>query len=259
LPAHEKQILDIKNSEFMQGYFAYGADKSDGVNDDIKEGFDLALDLPMSDPFVQVRLPFYGPNTWPASLPKFKPVLNAYYDHMINLGVTLLGAFSIGLGVDKNFFAERFKKPIAQIRLLRYPPPIFRDQTRVGAGEHTDFGWITMIMQDRTGGLEVKNVDGEWIAVPYIADSFVVNVGDLMQRWTNDEYLATMHRVTNRTDRARYSIAFFMDPDYYVNVECLPTCTSSSKPARYAPIVVCDYMDRRFMETTTFRENALAS
>lgn len=259
LPAEEKWEMDIQKSKYMRGYFSFGADKSDGINGDIKEGFDMALDLPASDPYVQQGLPFYGPNTWPRSLPAFKTTLNEYYSTMIALGGGLLRAFSIGLGVDEHYFTERFVKPIAQIRLLRYPEPEASDQLRIGAGEHTDFGWLTMIMQDETGGLQVQNTAGEWIDVPYIPQSFVVNVGDLMSRWTNDLYPATMHRVINRADRPRYSVAFFMDPDYHAMVECLPTCMSDTRPARYPAIVAGEYMDRRFLETTTFRDPVAAT
>jgi len=254
LPNQEKQRLHINKSPYMRGYFAFGGDKSDGVNDDIKEGYDLALDLPADDPLVQAKLPFYGPNTWPADLPGFKTTINEYYDAMMRLGVNLLRLFGIGLDVDENYFPDRFRKPIAQIRLLKYPPPENRSAFRIGAGEHTDFGWITLILQDDTGGLQVLDRDGIWLDVPSIPGTFVVNVGDLMQRWTNDKYVATMHRVTNRATTDRYSAAFFMDPDYHVEVDCLESCVSNQNQANYRPIVVGDYMNQRFHDTTTFRD-----
>jgi isopenicillin N synthase-like dioxygenase len=252
LPNAQKCSLDITKSKFMRGYFGHGQDRSDGVNDDVKEGFDLAADLALTDPLVAAGVPFYGPNVWPASLPAFKPVMNAYHRRMMDLGLDVLAAIGRGLGVEKNFFAENFRKPIAQLRLLRYPPPAPGQAPPIGAGEHTDFGWITMILQDGTGGLEIRGPDGGWIAVPEIAGSFVVNIGDLLQRWTNDHYLATLHRVVNASGRPRYSAAFFMDPDYHAQVECLPGCVSPARPANYRPILVGDYMARRFAETTRF-------
>jgi isopenicillin N synthase-like dioxygenase len=253
LPESEKKKLDIQKSPYMRGYFSFGGDKSDGIHDDIKEGFDLALDLPAGDPLVLAKLPFYGPNTWPP-LPGFQTTINAYYDAMMGVGIKLLRLFGLGLGVDEEFFPNRFKKPIAQIRLLKYPPPEDLTAVRIGAGEHTDFGWITMILQDEVGGLEVLDRGGTWTEVPHIPGSFVVNVGDLMQRWTNDKYVATMHRVMNRTTHHRYSAAFFMDPDYHVEVNCLPTSTDDGNPAKYTPIIVGDYMNQRFLDTTTFRD-----
>lgn len=253
-PTEVKEALDIKKSAHMRGYFSNGADKSDGIHDDFKEGFDLAADLPLDDPYVKAGLTFYGPNVWPAGSPDFKAVMTEYYRRMLELGRVLLSAFARGLGVQENFFDDKFRKPMAQIRMLRYPPNLNKTETQIGAGEHTDFGWITMIVQDEIGGLEVLDSEGRWIDVPPIPGSFVVNVGDLMSRWTNDLYTATLHRVTNRNTRDRYSVAFFMDPDYYGKIECLDTCVSDSQPARYAPIIVGDYMNRRFHETTTFRE-----
>jgi isopenicillin N synthase-like dioxygenase len=260
LPQHEKEELDIQLSPYMRGYFSHGADKSDGINDDIKEGFDMATDLPVSDPYVVKKLPFYGPNVWPRSLPEFKTVMTEYHRRHLELGRALLRMFARGLHVPETFFDDKFVKPMAQLRTLRYPVSADRAVELNGAGEHTDFGWITMIAQQPgTGGLEVKDVHGNWVGVPVIPSTLVVNIGDLMQMWTNDAYTATFHRVINRSAVARHSIAFFMDPDYFVEIECLSSCTSADRPAKYPPIMVGDYMNKRFYETTTFREKEAAA
>lgn len=257
LPLAAKQEHDISRSKYMRGYFGHGADKSDGVHDDIKEGFDLALDLPETDSYVRDRVPFYGPNNWPSGLPAFKPVIQGYYDAMMGVGMILLRAFAIGLEVEEAFFDTRFATPMAQMRLLRYPPHHGLAGRQIGAGEHTDFGYLTMILQDDAGGLEIKDARGAWVPVPPLPGSLVVNIGDLMQRWTNDRYIATMHRVMNNRDRARYSIAFFMDPDFYARIECLPTCAGPARPARYTPITAGEYMVQRFRETTNFCDCAV--
>lgn len=253
LPATSKAELDIQRSPYMRGYFSYGADKSDGVHGDVKEGFDLAADLPADDPYVASKVPFYGPNVWPRQIPEFRATMMEYHSRVLELGLRLLRFFAISLGVPEDFFQGKFDKPMAQIRMLRYPPHVGTTGKHIGAGEHTDFGWITMIAQDRISGLEIQAASGEWVPVPFMDSSFVVNVGDLMSRWTNDRYPATMHRVVNRSDRDRYSIAFFMDPDYHTCVECLDSCRDVDTPSRYPPIVVGDYMNQRFYDTTTFR------
>lgn len=181
--------------------------------------------------------------------------MTEYYTNMLQLGGLLLKSFARGVGVNDHFFDEKFRKPMAQMRLLRYPPTPNLNNKQIGAGEHTDFGWITMIAQDKVGGLEVLNKQGEWVDVPAIPLSLVVNIGDLMSRWTNDQYEATFHRVINRNKKERYSIAFFMDPDYHARVECLGSCMSETRPAKYPPIVAGEYMNKRFYETTTFREH----
>ena len=254
LPLATKQQHHINRSHYMRGYFGHGADKSDGVHDDIKEGFELALDLPETDSYVRDRLPFYGPNDWPSGLPRFKPVMQVFYDAMMRVGMKLLRAFAIGLGVEEGFFDARFAKPVAQMRLLRYPPHRGLPARLIGAGEHTDFGYLTMILQDQAGGLEIKDAGGAWAPVVPLPGSLVVNIGDLMQRWTNDRYIATMHRVVNNRSRARHSIAFFMDPDFYARIECLPTCAGPARPARYTPVTAGEYLLERIRETTNFCE-----
>jgi len=257
LPHAAKQTLDLRRSKYMRGYFGHGADKSDGLHDDIKEGFDLAADLPETDPYVRGRVPFYGPNNWPSGLPAFRPVIEGYFHAMMRAGMTLLRAFAVGLGVEEGFFTARFATPMAQMRLLRYPPHHGLAARQIGAGEHTDFGYLTMILQDEVGGLEIRDAGGAWMPVPALPGALVVNIGDLMQRWTNDRYVATVHRVVNNRDRARHSIAFFMDPDFYARIECLHTCVGPARPARYLPFTAGDYMLRRFDETTNFLERVV--
>ena len=254
LSPEEKQKIEIHRSPFMRGYFSEGADKSDGILGDIKEGFDMATDLPLDDPYVQAKIPFYGPNTWPSSLPSFKEVMNEYHRQTLEFGKSLLRVFALALDLPPSYFDKKFTKPMAQLRLLRYPSIEHQPGMPIGAGEHTDFGWITMIVQDRAGGLEVQSKSGSWIKVSPIDNAFVVNVGDLMQRWTNDRYKATPHRVINTSGRIRHSAAFFMDPDYTAKVECLQSCQSKDNPAKYPALLAGEYMDRRFLETTNFRE-----
>lgn len=249
-----KDAMSIHKSPYMRGYFGRGDDKSDGMNGDIKEGFDLASDLPADDPYVLHGLPFYGPNVWPNLLPGFKDTINAYYDSMLTLGLRLLKLFAIGLRMPPGYFDDKFLKPMAQMRLLRYPPQPADSGEAVGAGAHTDFGWITMIAQDSTGGLELEGRNGLWHKVNPVEGSLTVNIGDLMERWTNGVYRATMHRVVNRASRERHSIAFFMDPNYYTVVDCLKSCVSADNPKKYPPITAGDYMNQRFYDTTTFRE-----
>ena len=254
LPIQAKEKIEIHKSAYMRGYFSEGADKSDGILGDVKEGFDMATDLPLDDAFVKAKLPFYGPNVWPEELPDFKLAMTEYHSQMLAFGKKLLNVFALALNMPIDYFDDKFKKPMAQLRVLRYPSTKYTHGEPMGAGEHTDFGWITMISENDTGGLEVQSADGAWIKVKPIPNAFVVNVGDLMSRWTNDRYKATLHRVINTSGKLRHSAAFFMDPDYTAKVECLPSCCADDSPAKYGAIVAGEYMDQRFLETTTFRE-----
>lgn len=249
-----KEKVAIRKSAHMRGYFSEGADMSDGILGDIKEGFDMASDLPLDDKLVKANLTFYGPNAWPENMPDFKAVMTDYHSQMLAFGMNLLKVFALALKMPPHYFDDKFKKPMAQLRVLRYPSTDYTRGEPIGAGEHTDFGWLTMIAESDAGGLEIQSSGGSWIKVKPIPNAFVVNVGDLMSRWTNDRYKATMHRVINSSGKLRHSAAFFMDPDYMASVECLPSCCSDESPARYEKILAGDYMDKRFLETTTFRE-----
>ncbi len=144
---------------------------------------------------------------------------------------------------------------MATLRLLHYPPQPAKAATgQIGAGEHTDYGDITLLMTDEVGGLEVKRRDGGWIQAPYMAGAFVCNIGDCLMRWTNDTYVSTPHRVVNRGGRERYSVAFFLDPNPDAEVACLPTCVSDERPARYPPVSGADYLAGRLDATYGFRQ-----
>ena len=172
----------------------------------------------------------------------------------------LLGrVFAIGLGLPPRFFDERLDKHTSQLRLLHYPAlerPLKAGQLR--CGPHTDLGMMTILHNQATpGGLQVQLREGhgnrarEWVEVPDIADSFVVNLGDMMMRWTNDRWTSTPHRVavpaeSDWSRSERLSIGFFVGPNYDALIECLPTCLEAREGARYEPITVHDYRTDRF-------------
>jgi isopenicillin N synthase-like dioxygenase len=125
---------------------------------------------------------------------------------------------------------------MATLGPLHYPPQRGRiDESQLGAGAHTDYGCLTILAQDGVEGLQVRNVQGEWIDAPPIAGTFVVNIGDMMARWTNDLFASTKHRVINRSGQERYSLPFFYDPEYDAEVVCLETCSGPDNPPRYPP------------------------
>ena len=119
---------------------------------------------------------------------------------------------------------------------LHYPPQQGRiTERRIGAGAHTDFGCLTILAQDPVGGLQVRNAAGAWIDAPYIPGTFVVNIGDMMARWTNDLFASTYHRVINASGRERYSMPFFFDPNFEADLTVLPTCSGPDNPPKYPP------------------------
>ena len=141
------------------------------------------------------------------------------------------------LALPVNTFEPQFRDPGASLRLLHYlPHPPDARANQLGCGAHTDWGAITVLAQDDCGGLEIQTTGGDWVLAAPIAGAFVVNIGDLLARWTNDLYRSTPHRVLNNlSGRERYSAALFYDPDHHARIECLPGCHSEDNPPRYAP------------------------
>ena len=169
--------------------------------------------------------------------------------------VKILEAFALTLQLPTNFFRERYKRPLVRARLLHYPhqEPSHSDE-QFGAAEHTDYGAITILWQDEVGGLQVKNRSGQWMDAAPIANTFVINIGDMLERWSNHLFVSTPHRVINRSGRERYSIPVFYDPDYDAVISCLPHCASAENPEQYPPIVSGDYITARYDGTYAYRQ-----
>jgi len=139
---------------------------------------------------------------------------------------------------------------MATLRLLHYPPidkPL--DEGQLGAGEHTDYGNVTLLATDSSGGLMVRDRSGHWLDAPVIPGAYVCNIGDCLMRWTNDIYVSTPHKVVTPPGRDRYSIAFFLDPDPDAVVACLPTCADATRPAKYVPVSGADFLKSRLEPT----------
>jgi isopenicillin N synthase-like dioxygenase len=238
LPAAEKNRLAQANSHAKRGYEQAGTQAlDDGSAPDLKESFRCGLDVGLNHPFAQQRLPTYGPSQWPENLPGFREQMERYAVAVGALGDRVLSLIALSLELDEQFFAGFYGSPMATVRLLKYPPqPADSRGNLLGAGAHTDWGGITILAQDAIGGLEVCNVDGVWVAATPVEDTFVVNLGEMIARWSNERYRSNMHRVRNNSSAVdRYSVAFFYDPEYTANIECIPSCLAQGETPAYAP------------------------
>jgi isopenicillin N synthase-like dioxygenase len=253
LPTDVKEHQSIKRSLHNRGYVAIEEESLDPTKPaDLKEAFNIGLDLDASDPRVVAGEPFRGVNLWP-DIPGWRETMLAYFDAVWALGRRLHRAIALDLGLDPAFFDDKLDQPMATLRLLCYPPPPARPANgQIGAGIHSDYGDVTLLLTDEVGGLEVRKRDGEWIAAPHVDGAFVCNIGDCLMRWTNDVYVSTPHRVVNRAGRERYSVAFFMDPNPDAEVACLPTCQGPDRPPRYEAISAADYLRSRLDATYGF-------
>lgn len=247
----EKERLSIANSKHDRGYAAIGTEKLDENSGliDQKEAFNVGADLAPDDPRVLAGMAYRGVNQWPAGgeasgMEDFRTTMMAYFDAMSALAVDLHRAIALDLGLEETHFHPHLDDPISILRMLRYPPSRGMEGD-IGAGAHSDYGSITLLMTDGTPGLQVKPRGSDaWLDVPHVENAFVVNLGDLLMRWTNDVYVSTPHRVVPPA-RERYSLAFFFQPNPDTVVEALP----GTGEAHYAPITSADYLTQRLHAT----------
>jgi isopenicillin N synthase-like dioxygenase len=222
---------------------------------DYKEFYSIGLELPEDDPDVLAGQALRGPNNWPDFMPELQPALYGYYEEVGACGADLLRAVATGLGVSEDFFASRYTKRMQRTQMVYYPPqPPQSDEEQFGVAPHTDYGCITLLWQDRVGGLQVREIANDtWIEALPIEGSFVVNVGDLLARWTNDRFRSTLHRVINASGRERYSIATFYDPTYTSTVDPRDLGTADGD-SKYEPVAAGDYILGRINSSMGYRK-----
>lgn len=238
LSTDEKRSVAI--NQVNRGYLGHGEARMHGARKhDQKEVFFWGNDLPMEHPQVVAGLPLCGPNRWPSNPNAFKAAVLDYSKAAAELGNYLLGCIALSLHMPKDFFERFYTCPMTRGQLIHYPPTV-GDQDDFGVAPHTDFGCITLLLQE-TAGLEVC-VHDQWIAVPPIEETLVINIGDLAERWSDGRLPSTRHRVRNTTGEARYSIAVFHDPNPDALVK--PSDLGSDSNS-FEPIQAANYIHQR--------------
>jgi isopenicillin N synthase-like dioxygenase len=199
-----------------RGYFRIGDELTSGKPDQ-KEGLYFGTELATDHPLVQAGTPLHGPNLFPADPPGLREAVLDYMAALTRLGHRLMAGLALSLGLEESYFADRCTgEPLTLFRIFNYPPP--PDPTLWGVGEHTDYGLLTILLQDEAGGLEVRS-QSRWVAAPPVPGSFVCNIGDMLDRMTRGLYRSTPHRVRNPVPRNRLSLAFFFDPNFFARVQ----------------------------------------
>ncbi len=224
----------------------------------MSESLMLMHELPPDDPGLLAGLPMQGPNQWPGWLPGFKPAMTAYVSEVDALGRYIVRLIAMSLGLEAHALDHHFERPTTFLRALHYPPQPPVEDDQMGSAPHTDYGIITLLAQDDSGGLQVRPRGGDWIEAPPIPDTYVLNVGDMLARWTNDRFVSTPHRVINRSGGDRYSLPYFLDPAMDALIECLPTCTDAQHPPRYEPVTYGEYLLERLDKNYAYRKQAHA-
>jgi isopenicillin N synthase-like dioxygenase len=235
-----KQRCSYRGIHANFGYQGLEIESLDPANlPDLKETFTMrnALGLAGDDP------------RWPD--PDFRDQALQFYAAALRAAHGLLAIMARALGLPGGFFTPLHGGENVTLRYLHYPAGLpRRDPQQLGAGEHTDYGAITLLFQDDVGGLEVRDRNGRWLAAPPLEGCTVINTGDLMERWTNGRFCSTPHRVRPIDGaRDRYSIAMFVDPDSDVRVECIASCVTPERPARYTPISAGEHLYQRIAAT----------
>jgi isopenicillin N synthase-like dioxygenase len=257
-PTSQKTRVNLRHSQGVLGWHPVTAEDEDEdkelyrlfeprPGDDyltkphLNSAFDYMREIPRDDPDFLAGNVMLTPNLWPDWIPGFRPQAMAYYDAVTVVGQRLFRAFAMTLGLPIDFFEQRTRKSPSILRLLHYPPnDLPMDNDNLGIGAHSDFECFTILHQGGPG-LQVMNADDEWVAAPPIDGTFIVNIGDMLEGWTNGRFKATQHRVVN-TGRERYSMPLFFAADYHTVVEPLPAFVSAENPPKYNRIVAGEHL-----------------
>lgn len=259
LPLEQKLEVKMPYTGYPYGYAPLQTEALAGslgytTPSDLKESFSIGpLDRPSvatGDPEVDYRL---APNLWPREPADFKEAWSTYYRSMGELAALLMRIFALGLGLAENFFDDKIDQHPSAMRALNYPHLTSPPKTgQLRAGAHTDYGSLTILLSEpAAGGLEIFTPEGEWLAVPLLPGAFIVNIGDLLARWTNDRWVSTLHRVVcpplgESDETRRQSIAFFHQPNWDAEITCLPTCLSPGAKAKYRSVTSGAHLREKF-------------
>lgn len=245
LPDEDKFRIEMPPDRY-RGYMAeaesLAASYGSGSPPDLKESLTIGpVDVPADDPYFSQELAgaFFAENLWPTRPAGLREIWEGYYREMERLATEIMRIFALALDLDEHYFDSSVDHHITNMSAIHYPPLLTEPLPgQLRGGAHTDFGSITIVQRDAApGGLQVL-LDGEWVPAPYVENSFVINLGDLMAEWTNDEWVSTVHRVAlppAREDASsdRLAFTFFHQPNYDATIEVIPTCTGPDRPAKY--------------------------
>ena len=249
LSKEEKETYEIEGLAGQRGYVSFGKEHAKNKNEgDLKEFWHFGQTVEDNDPIKEE----YPDNVQVNELPEFNAVGREVYQKLEETGREMLRAIALHLNLDENYFDAKIHNGNSILRPIHYPPITHEPKDAVRAAEHEDINLITLLMGASADGLQVLNKSGEWISVTALPDQIVVNVGDMLQRLTNNKLKSTTHRVVNppreKWGTSRYSIPFFLHPRSEVSLNCLPSCISESNPKNFSDITAGEYLEQRIIE-----------
>ncbi|MEZ5756893.1 MAG: 2-oxoglutarate and iron-dependent oxygenase domain-containing protein [Emcibacteraceae bacterium] len=249
---HSDETLksSVKISDQHRGWISSGGAKmDDDLKPDLKESFLWGFED--ENGIIPEDHPLRGKNKWPAFLPELRHSAMDYFFQAHVVAHYLMQGFALGLDLDKDFFLKTSDLPLSRGSFVYYPDqPREMGDDQFGVGPHTDFGVLTVLCQDDVGGLEVQKINGDWIEAPPIEGTLIVNVGDLLHRWTNGQYRSTPHRVINRSGRERLSLVLAYDPNPETIIDAVDIFGKANEPA----ISCGDYLAWRFDRAFSYRK-----
>jgi isopenicillin N synthase-like dioxygenase len=261
-PVAVKQAAKAPYPGYPYGYLgpnseALAASRGVATPPDLKESFNGG---PLSQPpgmTDKEALSFcYADTIWPSAPDGFKNAWQTYYKAMEDLAARIMKLFAAALTLPDDFFADKIDHPVSALRALNYPEQSVAPQPgQLRAGAHSDYGSLTILLpQTGSKGLQIERPDGSWLDVPPIPGAFIINIGDLMQRWTNDRWVSTVHRVANPANpeeakARRQSFAFFHQPNWFAGISCLDVCLEPDETPKYEPVLSGPYLMGKFKST----------
>jgi isopenicillin N synthase-like dioxygenase len=272
LPVAEKLLCNAIGSAGGRGYYRMEAKSlARTLGDatapgDLRESFRTGVEAVADDPYTTAPGAFghFAPNIWPRRPAQFQEIWQRYFEACSSLTVDLMQICARALDLPENWFDDKIDRSTSNIVAQNYPkldrPPV-PGQLRNGA--HTDFGTLTLLMaEDKPGGLQVMATDGSWHDLKPSSGTFIVNLGDMMAQWTNDRWRSTLHRVVNPPLDAgeaarRLSLVFFHTPNYDAVIECIPSCTDSARPPKYAPIRSGEHIAQKLKKVESVAREAV--
>jgi isopenicillin N synthase-like dioxygenase len=264
LPLAEKMRVARPAPDVTRGYIPIEAEsvgRSRGVAapGDLNESLMIGpVDVPPGDPYFSgpAAGKHFHPNLWPDRPEELRGLYERYFRAMGGLAAELMAMFALALDLPEDFFADKIDRHISRLRVRNYPAPLVPLKPgQLRAGAHADYGSLTILRtEDKPGGLQVLNRAGDWVDVPIASDSYVVNIGELMARWTNERWRATLHRVVNPPEAhaavsRRLSLVFFHNPNYDAPVAALPGTVPASEAPKYPPTTSGDHLRAQFVRT----------
>jgi isopenicillin N synthase-like dioxygenase len=261
-PVEVKQAAKAPYPGYPYGYLgpnseALAASRGVATPPDLKESFNGGpLEVPPGMTDKEALSFCYAATIWPSAPEGFKDAWQAYYRAMEDLAARIMKLFAAALKLEDDFFDGLIDHPVSALRALNYPEQTGApkpDQLRAGA--HSDYGSLTILLpQAGSKGLQIEKPDGSWIDVPPVPGAFIINLGDLMQRWTNDRWVSTVHRVANPANpeearQRRQSFAFFHQPNWFAEIACLDVCLALGEAPKYPPVLSGPYLMEKFKST----------